>query len=306
GRTLSYTALPFIAFISLQPSSASTSPGSTSSSPRLSLVTRLEPTPSAASLSASLVHTHLLTAVLPKCKPYLSRLAQQKLAREQERRRREEAERRENETARRDEERILALRRREDERKRDEARRREREEREALARAEQARVAELAQRWRRWRRAGLAQRGEPAGGAAIKVVVRLGDGRRVVRAFAPDEPTEEVYAWVECALGEADDAGLEQPAVAAPPAGYVQTYPFRLATTFPRSVVHLPAHLASPASAHLDSAPCAGESESVQHAFEGMGPNVNLVVEGLDERRRMSLSSREEESDDDDDDDEED
>ncbi|GAA5911093.1 hypothetical protein JCM5296_002457 [Sporobolomyces johnsonii] len=303
GRTLSYTSLPFIAFISLQPSS---SPGSTSSSPRLSLITRLEPTPSTPSLSASLVHTHLVTAVLPKSKPYLSRLAQQKLAREQERRRREEAERRENETARRDEERILALRRRDDERKRDEAQRRERDEREARERAEKERVAELAQRWRRWKRRELALRGEPEGAvgaaAAIKVVVRLGNGRRVMRSFAGDEPTEEVYAWVECELGEEEDgdgpslASEEQPD--APPPGYQQTYHFRLATTFPRSVVHLPSHLASPSSAHLDTTPSdAGESEAVKHAFEGMGRNVNLVVEGLEERRRMSLSSREEEDD---------
>ncbi|BGP27014.1 ubxdomain containing protein [Rhodotorula toruloides] len=295
GQTLSYIALPFVAFISLQPSAppgVSTNPATAStSSPRLRLISRLEPSPSNPLTAASL-HAHIMTSVLPRSKPFLSRLKTQKAQREADRRAREEAERRVLENARRDEERVLAVRRREEERKRAELAERERREKEAREKEEKERVAALAKEWRSWKRTELQRRGEAAADqpGAVRVAVRLGSGKRVMRTFAAAEGTVEVYAWVECELEEGEeDAG----AAPSPPAGYEQRYHFRLATTFPRQVIPLPSHLTSPSTANLGGVDCS--AVTVGEAFAGLGKTVNLVVDGLQERRRVSMGSREDE-----------
>ncbi|BGP34691.1 UBX domain-containing protein 10 [Rhodotorula toruloides] len=293
GQTLSYIALPFVAFISLQPSAppgVSTNPSTASTaSPRLRLISRLEPTPSNP-LTAVSLHAHIMTSVLPRSKPFLVRLKTQKAQREADRRAREDAERRVLENARRDEEKVMAVRRREEERKRAEAAEREKRKREAREREEKERIAALAREWRSWKRAELRRRGEPAADqpGAVRVAVRLGSGKRVMRTFAAADGTEDVYAWVECELEEGEEDTGE---AASPPAGYQQRYHFRLATTFPRQVIPLPSHLASPSTANLGDA--GSPTITVGKAFAGLGKTVNLVVDGLQERRRMSMSSRE-------------
>ncbi|GAA5866244.1 hypothetical protein JCM8547_007215 [Rhodosporidiobolus lusitaniae] len=290
GQTLSFIALPFLAFISLQPFSAVPGNPSTASltSPRMRLITRLEPSTTATAngpLTAALVHNHLLTVVLPKAKPFLTRLTAQHAQREADRREREATERRVQENARKDEERVLAVRRREAEKKAEEQRRAEEAERASLELAEKERVAGLARRWRVWKRGELEARGEPPKGeeGAVRCVVRLGDGRRVMRTFSAAEGTEDVYGWVECELSAAEDAEEKGGEL---PGGYEQKFVFRLATAFPRWVVPLEA-----AAGGLEEG-----RTSVGEAFKGQGGTVNLVVDGLEERRRLSTSSRDEDS----------
>ncbi|GAA5900420.1 hypothetical protein JCM8208_005357 [Rhodotorula glutinis] len=300
GQTLSYIALPFVAFVALQPSTPHSSNPATAStaSPRLRLLTRLEHS-SSAPLTAASLHTHLVTLVLPRAKPYLARLQAQDVQRAADRLARDEAERRVNELARRDEEKVLAVRRREEERRRAEREANERAEQAQVELRERERLAGLARQWRAWKRVELAGRPE---GADVRVAVRLGDGRRAMRGFRAEDGTDEVYGWVECELGAADDAAqdraegegkgeLEQ---RAPPEGWLQQFHFRLATTFPRQVIPLAPHLAAPSSAASAAATAAtGERVTVGEAFQGLGKTVNLVVDGLEERRRASMSSRE-------------
>lgn len=297
-----------MAFIALQPNGP---PGfhhpdpstASTSSPRMRLVSRIEYLPSNP-LNAPTLNAHLQTVVLPRTKPYLSRLIAQKAQREADRRAREDAERRVLENARRDEEKVLAVRRREAERLRVEQARVEREEREAAERAVKQREAEDARQWRRWKRGELDARGEAnlAEEGAVRVAVRLGNGQRAMRTFGGADRTEAVYAWTECELereadSQAPSAGDDADVSSLqPPRGYEQRYHFRLAATFPRQIIPLPAHLASPSTAHLDAAAAAGET-TVGEAFRGLGKTVNLVVDGLETRRRLSRSTRDEESD---------
>ncbi|GAA5837987.1 hypothetical protein JCM11251_006817 [Rhodosporidiobolus azoricus] len=302
GQTLSYITLPFLAFISLQPTPTSPhipiNPSTASlTAPRMRLLTRLEPRSSATShgpLTAPIVVNHLTTSVLPKAKPFLTRLKAQDLQRVQERADREASERRVAEIARRDEEKVLAVRRREAEKQKEEQRRREAEERAALKLAEKERVAGLARKWREWKRGELARRGEGQGEGAVRMVVRLGDGRRVMRTFGAGEGTEELYGWVECELSAKED-GVEQGEARRdePPAGYDQHFHFRLATAFPRWVLPFPHHLTSPSASTASLAGAdSATTTTVGEAFQGQGSTVNLVVDGLEERRRMSMSSR--------------
>jgi FAS-associated factor 2 len=239
------------------------------------------------------VLNHFTTSVLPKAKVFLNRLKAQDLTRAQERLDREANERKLAENVRKDEERVLAVRRREAERVKEEQRRAEEAERVALEMAEKERLAGQARRWRSWKRGELRRRGEGTGDGAVRMVVRLGDGRRVMRTFSGGKRTEELYGWVECELSAKED-GEEQGTEDEPPAGYEQRFHFRLATAFPRWIVPLPSHLTSPcaSTASLSSGTEGGDKPTtVGEAFAGQGSTVNLVVDGLEERRRMSMSS---------------
>ncbi|KAG0655369.1 hypothetical protein C6P46_001025 [Rhodotorula mucilaginosa] len=301
GQTLSYISLPFVAFIALQPSGppglASNPATAPITSPRMRLISRLEHSPTSP-LTATTLHAHVQTVVLPRVKPFLARVVAQKAQREADRRAREDAERRVAENARRDEEKVLAVRRREEERQRAERARLEREERERVERLEREWEAERARGWRERKRREFLASGEasPAEEGAVRVAVRLGNGQRVMRTFAGDAPTEEVYAWTECELEREADLAARGPPPPPPSADYVQRYHFRLATTFPRQVIPLPSHLASPSSTHLsdhDHHARSDQTVTVAEAFRGLGKTVNLVVDGLETRRRMSMTSRE-------------
>ncbi|GAA5998667.1 hypothetical protein JCM5350_000224, partial [Sporobolomyces pararoseus] len=322
GRTLSYTSLPFVAFIALQPSNSNPSSSSSvsSSSPRLSLISRVEPiSPSLPTISASHLHTHLHSTVLPKTSPYLSRLKLEKERRESERRSREAREKRVEEIARKDEERILGIRKALEIKKREELIRIERLEREKKAFEEKLRRARLARNWRETKRREFDQDRIDDEEEGIRLVVRLGNGKRVLRKFGKNDRVGKVYEWVECELGREEDEednddggieGLEDDEAKR----YVQKFAFKLATTFPRQVIQLPRSMfeTSPVgAASFDSLEdsTSGEGEervlTVGEAFEGMGKDVSLVVDGLEERRRMSMSSRDDDEDDDDEEEEE-
>ncbi|QDS77820.1 hypothetical protein FKW77_006017 [Venturia effusa] len=117
-----------------------------------------------------------------------------------------------------------------------EAQEREKKAAEEAARAEFEREMfeqNLAQ-WKRYRAGKLAA--EPGADIkdAVRISLRMGDGERVVRKFAPDAEMEEVYAFVECYdLLKDEDADLE--AVDAPE-NFEHTYPFRLVSPMPREV----------------------------------------------------------------------
>jgi FAS-associated factor 2 len=163
--------------------------------------------------------------------------------------------------------------------------------------AEKERQAALARQWRSWKRADLVSRGEPATTEAgvVRFVVRLGDGRRVIRAFPASDDTSELYAFVECELSASDDDNEQG---GPQPPSYTQRFHFRLATAFPRWIVPLPSSLHSPTASSADlTTSASNEKTTIGEAFKGQGTTVNLVVDGLEERRRMSMSSRGEDSD---------
>lgn len=259
SRTLHPYAYPFVAFISLQPSPRP------NSSPVMAALTRHEGPPTSATSSQTLLAA-LTTLVLPRSTPFLTRLRAQDAARKAERRIRDEQDRAFAAAAAKDTERVLRKRKEEEERLRA-LRKGEDDDRERKRREDdRAAVRRRAGLWRAWQRRELEQAGEAREGTGVRVGVRLGDGRQVVRRFWTHDRVERVYAWVECALGERVDGPAEAGGGARPDA-YEHTYEFRLATTFPRVVLEVDGSAADGALGPK------------------LGQGANLVVEGLEKRR---------------------
>jgi FAS-associated factor 2 len=94
------------------------------------------------------------------------------------------------------------------------------------------------EQWRRWR----AQSIKPEPSADVKDVVRISlrmpDGDRLVRKFAPDSGIEELYAFVECydvlQLGDLGEKITE-------PKNFKHEYPFKLVSPLPREAFELEA-----------------------------------------------------------------
>lgn len=164
----------------------------------MQVISRLEGNPSS-STSASTLLTQLNTVVLPRVRPFLTRLRGERETRLAERRLREEQDRAYQAAARKDEERVLKARAEEGRKKREMQDMVKKE-------ADAARLREGAGRWRAWMRGVLEREGESAEseGGVARVGVRLGDGRRAVRRFGRKATVERIYAFVECAL-ETDD-----------------------------------------------------------------------------------------------------
>ncbi|KAL8283889.1 hypothetical protein RQP46_005321 [Phenoliferia psychrophenolica] len=288
SRTLRPLSYPSISFISLQPSPRAPS----SSSPQMSILTRHEGYPTS-STSAHALLTALTTLVLPRSTPFLSRLRAQDASRKAERRIREEQDRAYESAARKDTERVLKRRKEEEDRIRNERREKEEEGEKNAREEERRRVRERAGEWRAWQRGVLENEGEAKEGEGVRVGVRLGDGRRIVRSFRDDDKVERVYAWVECALGEkVDNLATSSSSSSSTtstkkkaPVAYEHIYEFRLATTFPREVLEVDG---------------SAKDDHIKSKLKG---GVNLVVEGLEKRRE---SMGEAGSDEDDDEEEED
>ncbi|SCZ91955.1 BZ3500_MvSof-1268-A1-R1_Chr5-3g08244 [Microbotryum saponariae] len=262
SKALQFFRLPFVAFVALQPQSSNpTLPGSASiSSPKLSVVTRLEGSPSS-TLSASSLLAHLTNVVLPRVNPFMARLKAQHATRLEERRLRQKQDRAFAMSAQKDEERVLRKRAEESQRQRD-VEERKRKEEAAL------RIREGSKKWRAWKRGQLQVEGEREG---VRIGVRLGDGRRVVRSFAKEAKVEDVYAYVECSF-ETDDGERRE----APPEDYEHIYEFQLAAPFPRYVLEV-------------------DGDAGQRTLEQipwLEKNASLIVEGL-EQRRISLGKSE-------------
>lgn len=86
--------------------------------------------------------------------------------------------------------------------------------------------------WRGWRAAQIEKEPE-AGPGIVRVSLRLGDGRRVMRRFGEREGMESVYAFAECCDLVGGEKGGEKPR------GYVHVYGFRLVSMLPREVFGL-------------------------------------------------------------------
>lgn len=238
-------------------------------------LTRHEGSPSSTTSAQSLLSA-LTTIVLPRATPFLTRLRNQETTRRAERRIREEQDRAFAAAAKKDTDRVLKRRKEEEEKRRSEAKKGKEEEEKKAREEERRRVRGLAKEWREWQRGALADSGEAGEGEGVRVGVRLGDGRRVVRRFRADDRVERVYAWVECMLGEPGDAKEPGGVVGrgTRPRGYEHVYEYRLATTFPRVLIEVDGSAAN---------------EDVDKAGGGvLKVGANLVVEGL-EKRRESL-----------------
>jgi FAS-associated factor 2 len=132
-------------------------------------------------------------------------------------------------------ERSLAADREKAKLKKEEAERKKKEEEEAArAEFEKEQFEKNLAQWRRWRASKIQP--EPGNDVkdGVRISLRMGDGERVVRKFAPDAEMEEVYAFVECydVLNNAD-AAIEG---AEAPEGFTHTYNFRLVSPMPREV----------------------------------------------------------------------
>ena len=123
----------------------------------------------------------------------------------------------------------------------------EAEEKERITR-EERHACNLAQ-WKRWRAKALRPEPGPEVKDAVRISLRLLDGEKVMRKFAPDSALEEIYAFAECreVLKEgqqrhSEDDVLDEKKQTLPddePEGFEHAYGFRLVTPLPREVLDL-------------------------------------------------------------------
>ncbi|KAF2395972.1 hypothetical protein EJ06DRAFT_540162 [Trichodelitschia bisporula] len=144
--------------------------------------------------------------------------------------------------------------------------RRKREEEEAKARVEEeakrAEEAKLAyerdlQAWRVWRAGQIVPEPAQDDKEAVRISIRLPDGKRVVRRFGPRLGLEELYAFVEChdLVGTGETGGSK-------PVGFTPQYGFRLVSPMPREVYSV---------------------DGAGTVRERIGRNGNLIVEPVGE-----------------------
>jgi FAS-associated factor 2 len=219
----------FIALHPVPPHLGGPSATHSGSSPRLTVLSRHEGSPSSKT-SASTLTTHITTSLLPRVTPLLTRLRTEKWEREQERRLRDEQDRAFAEAAARDKERVL--KRQAEERAAAQAARKAEEERQAKA----LRKANIAA-WRRYaRRALLAPEPKSDG---VRIGIRMPDGKRFVRMFDRQDTAVNVYTFVETLFVPASDDPSSDPS--EPPSGYgncaEHEWTFSLVTSFPRKEI---------------------------------------------------------------------
>lgn len=106
--------------------------------------------------------------------------------------------------------------------------------------AERAKTAEAKRmkgvwrdQWRRWKRNNLPPEPTPSKGA-LRVGIRLPDGRRLIRQFSPTDTVELLYSFVDVQLLSNDNSG---DADIPPPPDYVPEFEFTVATAYPRHEV---------------------------------------------------------------------
>ncbi|KAK4949473.1 UBX domain-containing protein 10 [Elasticomyces elasticus] len=142
-------------------------------------------------------------------------------------------------------ERSLAQDREKARRKREEEAEKEKMEREERERGEvKAEAKRRVEQWRRWRARSIAA--EPGADAkdAVRIILRMVDGKRVIRRFAADAELEELYAFVEChgllqSEEEVDGEEVTEEKVVEEPENYKHEYKFRLVSPMPREVYEL-------------------------------------------------------------------
>lgn len=134
-------------------------------------------------------------------------------------------------------ERSLAQDRERTRRKReDEARKREEEERIAREAREKGEYERGLKQWKRWRAKNLAPEPSVDAKDIVRISLRMPDGERVVRKFAPEATVEELYAFVECYDLLQDGADEPEEKTSDEPVGFKHEYKFRLVSPMPREV----------------------------------------------------------------------
>lgn len=222
---------PFIAFLSMQPHPPSRLTGSSSSaaaSSKMTVFSRLE---GLHVTSVNQIEAHITETLAPRLNPFLGRLRAQKREREAQRQLREEQDRAYAEAGKRDMERVRA---KEAELKAKEAEallKRQAEERVKEELAIKARESTNRAAWRRKTAAELGP--EPREGTQL--VIRLPDGRRLMRRFMISEPAIRIWHYIEVEAFKAISNGTSQDSTPDP--GYQPEITFALATTFPRRLI---------------------------------------------------------------------
>lgn len=261
GTLLEASTYPFIAFIALQPR-RSRSRGTIV--PHPAVLSRIEGSPHTA-LSASALSAHITDVLLPRTYSYLTQLRRERRHRDMERDLRMEQDRAYEEASQRDQARVLRSRA-------EHERQMEKQQSQAAAEAERAHQHLLHAQWRSWARASLVPKEPDVGLApAIRISVKMPDGRNLQRRFRSSDTLEQLYAYVDTI-----DVLPLQHSLPKMDTSYVHTYKFHLVQTYPRRVLPLE---------HL--------SMQLQD-IEGLGPSANLIVEAS-----MSLVDENEEDDED-------
>ena len=95
------------------------------------------------------------------------------------------------------------------------------------------------EQWISWRAQTIALEPGPDVKEVTRVSIRMTSGERIVRKFAANAETEELYAFVECydILQSGDQASTS-----TEPQGYKHAYKFRLVSPMPRVVYDLDTH----------------------------------------------------------------
>ncbi|CAO3634384.1 unnamed protein product [Cunninghamella echinulata] len=220
--TLQATTYPFLAVIALQQSSSSTS-----SSPKMSVVERLEGPITPTTLMQRLDST------IQRHGTVLNRLKMERDQREMERRLREEQDRAYHESLKADQEKE----------------RKAREEREALARQEEEeRKAQLERELQLQKREQYIQYlyatlptepGSDYKGKVTKLNFRLANGDRVIRQFKSDDTIESLYQFVEAYPLIKNNNNITSNEQVSPPMDYEHKYNFTIHSPFPRTVYGL-------------------------------------------------------------------
>ncbi|EJT99677.1 hypothetical protein DACRYDRAFT_55510 [Dacryopinax primogenitus] len=222
AQSLQATTYPFVAFIALQTrGSRSNANSSSSGATRLAVLSRHEGSP-LSTTSAPVLQAYIISTLIPRITPLLTRLRNEQRARQAERLLREEQDRAFREAEKKDRERIE--KRRAEEQVRLEA------EREKRQQAQEASLlVERRDQWRRWARTALVP---PESLDGVRIGIRLPDGRRLVRNFNEDSTLEQLYAYVDV-----QSIPIESPArlhLGSSPPDFIPEWNFRLASTYPR------------------------------------------------------------------------
>jgi len=225
AQSLQATTYPFVAFIALQTRGLRTgASSSTSGATRLAVLSRHEGSPLSAT-SAPTLQAYITSTLIPRITPLLTRLRNEQRTRQAERLLREEQDKAFRDAEKRDRERIE--KRRAEERARLEAEEEKRRQAEAAAAHAGAR-----EQWRRWARKTIVP---PELKEGVRVGIRLPDGRRLVRNFAPESTLEQLYAFVDVQSLPADSETTADPET--PPSNFTPQWDFQLASTYPRTEI---------------------------------------------------------------------
>nr|ODN78242.1 hypothetical protein L203_06164 [Cryptococcus depauperatus CBS 7841] len=226
SQTLLTTCYPSLTFLSTLPSSSST--------PKLSILTTIAGSPSTSTSPMSVLHT-LQTSILPRTRPFHTRLRNERLALEETRHLRAEQDRALREAERRDREKLV------ERQKKDEAERLQKA-RLAEETLRQAKRQENRREWRRFARSHLL----PPNKGTIRVSIRTPlSAERHIRQFQPSTSTVDLFVYAETLLISSCYPASDDPSsppegvdpLASEGAALEEEFAFSLVTAYPRQEV---------------------------------------------------------------------